>query len=87
MPIPLSGPLAVRGGDGTIYLIGGNSPAYDSSTFVQAYDPTSDTWSVKASYPVRTEGAAGVLGPDGKIYVFGGIPRMLLQLPENCLLI
>jgi len=74
MPIALSGPLAVRGSDGTIYLIGGNSPAYDSSTFVQAYDPASDAWSVKASYPVRTEGAAGVLGSDGKIYVFGGYP-------------
>lgn len=74
MPIPLSGPLAVRGNDGIIYVIGGNSGVYDSSTFVQAYDPTSDTWSFKSNYPVRTEGAAGALGPDGKIYVFGGYP-------------
>lgn len=29
---------------------------------------------MKTNYPTRTQGAAGALGPDGKIYVFGGYP-------------
>lgn len=34
MPIALREPLAVRGNNGLIYVIGGGGSGYDSSTFV-----------------------------------------------------
>src|SRR5205807_652310 len=39
---------------------------------VAAYNPVTDTWTTKASMPKSRVRAGAALGPDGRIYVFGG---------------
>ncbi len=52
--------------NGQLYVAGGD-PAYATD----AYDPTTDTWTAKASEPTpRAYAASGVIG--GKLYVAGG---------------
>jgi N-acetylneuraminic acid mutarotase len=57
--------------DGTVYVMGG----YDLVTLtngVYSYDPDDGSWTVLASMPGTVRGAAGAMGLDGKVYVFGG---------------
>ena len=60
--------------DGIIYVIGGKPGVGDGSPHlgtVEAYDPTTDTWTPKASMPTgRSFSSTCVV--DGKIYVIGG---------------
>ena len=60
--------------DGTIYVIGGNAGPGGGWTHlntVEAYDPSTDTWTRKADMPTgRSFSSTCVV--DGKIYVIGG---------------
>ncbi len=77
LPTPRFDLAAATGPDGKVYAIGGISPRPDDPTrtivvsSVDAYDPTTDTWTpvdcIKASF-----GLAAATGPDGRIYAIGG---------------
>ncbi len=70
----LAGWAAVTGGDGQIYLIGGESPGVPgaalSSTFV--YDAGLDLWLPGPNLSTARSYFAATLGSDGFIYVMGG---------------
>ena len=60
--------------NGRIYAIGGYLPPpanYDVNT-VEAYDPTTGTWSTVAPMPTARDGLVAVTGLDGHIYAIGG---------------
>jgi N-acetylneuraminic acid mutarotase len=60
----------------TIYATGGTLDAYTSTSVVEAYDATTDTWTPKASLPQKLCGTtAGTV--NGKIYVIGGSTSIL----------
>jgi hypothetical protein len=66
---------ASQGGDGRIYVFGGNDQNGSVLSSVEVYDPTTDTWAVLDGAPMLTPryGAAAALVPtNGKIYVLGG---------------
>jgi N-acetylneuraminic acid mutarotase len=67
--------LAAAAVDGIIYAIGGSEgrPAGDRDlSTVEAYDPSTDTWTKKTDMPsARCTSAAAVV--DGIIYVIGGV--------------
>jgi N-acetylneuraminic acid mutarotase len=80
MPHPRAYAAAVKGSNGKIYIFGGIARTYGCGQIdcqidveqVDEYDPINDTWASKASMPTPRHLAAAALGPDGKIYVFGG---------------
>jgi MBG domain (YGX type)/Kelch motif len=59
--------VAATGSDGRIYAIGGGSPGE-----VDAYNPTTNSWSQVASSPSGHTYGAAVAGPGGIIYAVGG---------------
>lgn len=69
--------VVLQDNDGVAYIIGGvgnmvggsYSPAVDN---VESYDPSTGEWVDLAPMPYGVRGAAGALGDDGRIYVFGG---------------
>jgi N-acetylneuraminic acid mutarotase len=63
---------ATTGLDGRIYLLGGVVTTGVVNTTVQAYDPSTNQWTVVA--PMHTPRAAlgAVTAPDGRIYAIGG---------------
>lgn len=64
-----SGGAAVTAADGRIYVFCGGSDI----TRCDVYDPVSDTWSQIADFPLAgRDRFDAVLGPDQKIYLFGG---------------
>ncbi len=74
MPTPRSG-LAVGVVNGVLYAVGGyTSPGNNPSDIVgtvQAYDPSTDTWTTKSSMPTpRKDLAVGVV--NGVLYAVGG---------------
>ncbi len=74
MPTARGDLAAATGLDGRIYAIGGYLPPpanYDVNT-VEAYDPSSSTWSTVAPMPTARDGLVAVTGPDGHIYAIGG---------------
>lgn len=75
--------LAVVGApNGKVYALGGYglsgglaSGVYNPAGFlgtVEEYDPSSDTWTAKASMPTPRAYLTAVAAPDGKIYAIGG---------------
>lgn len=64
--------------DGKVYVVGGGYINHATNTasshlpYVYAYDPATDTWTVKASLPTDRSDYAVAAGPNGKIYVLGG---------------
>jgi len=63
------------GPDGKLYAIGGRGPytgAITALATVDAYDPTTNTWTTKASMPTARYGLAVVTAPNGIIYAIGG---------------
>jgi N-acetylneuraminic acid mutarotase len=74
---------AVTGHDGRIYAIGGQSapalqaPPPGANTrilrTVEAYDPKTNSWSSVAGLPHPRWAVGAAVGPDGRIYVLGGI--------------
>jgi len=89
MPTPRSSLHSVAI-NGIIYVAGGDNSNGDLATH-EAYDPSNDTWSTKASLPDtdtgndgRYGGAAGVI--NGKFYLAGGW-RTSPPLPTSSLLV
>ncbi len=74
MPTARGQAAIITGDDGLIYAIGGfnNSLGIDAFEVVEAYNPSTNTWTTKEPLPVATRGAAVAKGLDGIIYVFGG---------------
>ena len=57
--------------NGILYVVGGNYGAGTDLAAVEAYDPTTDTWTTKASMPtIRSMATAQVI--NGILYVAGG---------------
>jgi N-acetylneuraminic acid mutarotase len=78
MPTPRAYAAAAAGNDGRIYVFGGQ-PNGSSATatvsalnIVEAYNPSTNTWSTVASMPTAQEAEGAALGSDGRIYVVGG---------------
>ena len=72
LPIALDGAYAAQGGDGKIYVAGGDGSG-GLLTSVETYDPVANAW---GSAPDLLEGAdlgATAEGLDGKVYVIGGV--------------
>jgi len=65
---------AATGPDGRIYAMGGliygGAGTFLSS--VEAYTPSTNSWTNAASLPAAQYGAGAATGPDGRIYNFGG---------------
>lgn len=66
---------AATGRDGRIYAIGGVGSQGESEAYtatVEAYTPSTNTWTAVAPMPTARAGAAAAAGHDGRIYVIGG---------------
>lgn len=65
--------VVVNSTNGTVYIMGGAATiAYSPVASSYAYDPYSGDWTVLAPMPGAVRGAAGAMGLDGLVYVFGG---------------
>jgi N-acetylneuraminic acid mutarotase len=70
--------VAARGADGRVrlYAMGGRGALrgrlWDNLDTMEAYDPGTDTWTTMAPMLIPLHAHAATLGPDGRIYVFGG---------------
>lgn len=65
--------VVVGAANGTVYVMGGVlTIGYTAVANSYAYDPDTGDWTVLASMLYATRGAAGAMGHDGKVYVFGG---------------
>lgn len=56
---------------GIIYVLGGYPASREVQTTVQAYDPATDSWTLKAPLPTPLHHPVAV-GFEGKLYSFGG---------------
>ncbi len=75
MPVALSGHEAVLGGDGRVYVLGGDAGAMGAAaaqSAVHVYDPANDTWAPGPSMSEPRRWFAAVMGPGEYLYVFGG---------------
>jgi hypothetical protein len=63
-------PVPATGSDGRIYALGGDGFS-DIGQTVEAYDPSTDTWTPVAPMSIRRVRLAAVSGA-GKIYALGG---------------
>ena len=71
---PASQAVVVNSPNGTVYIMGGVTDAsYTAVPDSYSYDPDTGEWTVLAPMPGAVRGAAGVMGLDGRVYVFGGI--------------
>jgi N-acetylneuraminic acid mutarotase len=66
---PRAGVRLVVPRDGLVYAIGG----FPNGSVVEAYDPASDEWTVHPAMAVERSDFAAAAGPDGRIYVLGGV--------------
>jgi hypothetical protein len=66
MPTPRANLAAATGPDGLIYAIGGTSD-------VEAYNPTTNTWTTKSALPTDGYFISAATGADGRIYALGGV--------------
>jgi len=65
--------VVVSSTNGTVYIMGGATTiSYGAVADSYAYDPYSGDWTVLTSMPGAVRGAAGAMGLDGLVYVFGG---------------
>ncbi|MGQ9587498.1 MAG: hypothetical protein ACUVT7_03845 [Thermoplasmata archaeon] len=70
---PASQAVVVGAQNGTVYIMGGVRDAtYLRVADAYSYDPDTGDWTVLAPMPVAERGAAGAIGLDGRVYVFGG---------------
>jgi len=70
MPTPREGGAAALAADNKIYVVGGNGSGLVDHT-VEAYDPATDTWTVKAPVPIGSTYMSLVAAPNGKLYALG----------------
>lgn len=76
MPTARNGLAAVAGADGRIYTFGGwssvaTATVTTASAAVEAYTPSTNTWTTLPSMPTVSGAAVAVDGGDGRIYVIG----------------
>jgi len=65
--------VVVGAANGTVYVMGGVlTMGYAAVTNAYAYDSDTGDWTVLAPMSYAARGAAGAMGLDGKVYVFGG---------------
>jgi N-acetylneuraminic acid mutarotase len=60
----------VAGSDGLLYVLGGNFATPTAE--VDAYNPTTNAWAQRSPMPAPRAELGGALGPDGRIFIFGG---------------
>jgi len=78
--------VVVSSTNGTVYIMGGvDTIAYITVASSYAYDPYSGNWTVLTSMPGASRGAAGAMGLDGKVYVFGGDSGSYTQIYDPAL--
>ena len=65
------GSVGVTGLDGKIHAVGGRTPAGDTVTTHQVYDPAINSWSERAPLPKARDHMA-LVAADGKIHAIGG---------------
>ena len=63
---------AAAGKDGTIYVIGGLANGVGVTNSVEAYNPTTNTWTQVAYLPTPRYDLTATTGADGIIYAIGG---------------
>lgn len=77
-PMPTARALlgAATGPDGRIYAIGGENSCSNGVcnvlATVEAYTPSTDSWSTVASLPIARSGLVAATGGDGRIYALAG---------------
>jgi len=64
--------LAVAVANGSLYAIGGANGAGTVLRTVQAYSPSSNTWTSRAALPAPRQGGNGAVAIDGIVYLAGG---------------
>ncbi|HET7790186.1 MAG TPA: kelch repeat-containing protein, partial [Gemmatimonadales bacterium] len=64
---------------GILYAVCGFDATGTTLNTVEAYDPATDTWTVKASMPTQREGLA-VAALKGLLYAVGGGSEALLKV-------
>jgi len=73
LPSPRAGRFfAATHTDGTIYAIGGIFPDLMTLGTVEAYEPSSQSWTTRRTMPTPRRFLDGVVGQDGRFYVIGG---------------
>ncbi|MCG8342593.1 MAG: hypothetical protein MI684_07135 [Chlorobiales bacterium] len=73
MQTPRSGPAAVLGKDGLIYVMGGLGENCQWLPTVEAYNPAEDSWEQKTDMPTPRGAFSAVIDNEGKIYAIGGV--------------
>ena len=74
LPAVFAGTVAVP--DGRIFVISGFAPygrPRRLTNAVRVYDPSKDAWAEASPIPTARGSPAAAVGPDGKIYVVGGV--------------
>ncbi|UCE45667.1 MAG: hypothetical protein JSU93_01945 [Methanobacteriota archaeon] len=69
--------------EGIAYVIGGVNSTfpYSATNETSSYDLDTGSWNSLAPLPIPARGAAGVVGPDGDLYIFGGgLPEGAVQI-------
>jgi M6 family metalloprotease-like protein len=64
--------LAVATANGLVYAIGGANASGTVLRTVQAYNPTTNTWTMKAALPAARQGGTGAVTLNGIVYLVGG---------------
>ncbi|MDH3365196.1 MAG: hypothetical protein OEM29_04240 [Thermoplasmata archaeon] len=80
---PRAQAVILYGAEGVVYVMGGvnNTDPYSPTDEASSYDLDAGSWNSLAPLPIPTRGAAGVVGPDGKLYIFGGdSPEFAVQI-------
>ena len=72
LPSARAGTCAVTAPDGRIYVIGGSGAAGTDLALVEAYTPSTNTWTTVHALTLGRNGCAASIAPDGRIVVTGG---------------
>ncbi len=72
LPLAVSGPAAVTGPGGRIYVFGGSGSDQRSVPNAEVYDPSRNSWTSISQLPVPLAYFSGALSTNGKIYLVGG---------------
>jgi M6 family metalloprotease-like protein len=64
--------IAVATANGSVYAIGGANASGTVLRTVQAYNPTTNAWTTKASIPAARQGGNGAVTINGTVYLAGG---------------
>ncbi|MDD3421678.1 MAG: S8 family serine peptidase, partial [Methanocellales archaeon] len=73
--------------DGVLYVAGGHDGTTGATSTLQAYNPTTNTWSTLASMPQGRYSGDGAGAINGKLYVTGGWNWPASGLPQSQLFV